>query len=150
MCTPHEPLACFSSKGHGHLARGRRGYHSPWHSLLTASGGVGARAIAPDRLVGDKINALKLDSVLVRCPQITWSERQTDDELLCSKASLMCVRNKDPYQLNITAKAPTTAPNQCTRQPSACISPSPLSGSCFACPSPANACTITFFLSHSS
>lgn len=57
-------------------------------------GGAGARAIAPDRLVGDKINALQLDSVLVRYPQIIWSERQTDDEFLCLEASLTSVETR--------------------------------------------------------
>lgn len=41
---------------------------SPDRAAVTAGGGAGARGTARDRLVGDKIDALKLDSVLVRCP----------------------------------------------------------------------------------
>lgn len=84
---------------------------------------VGSRSrITPDRLGGDKINAVKLDSVLVRCPQIIQSERRMDDEPSPFKGFSDVHEKQGSLSAQSQSKGLVYSPQSMHTQPAVCVS----------------------------
>lgn len=102
--------------------------------------------IAPDRLVGDKIDALKLDSVLARCPQITQSERRMGDEPSPLKSFPDVHEKQGSVSAQSRSKGPTYSP-QSMHMTALCLHLSIFlfTGFTSTCPTSTKACTVTSF-----
>lgn len=88
--------------------------HPPDRTVTALGSSRSGRGITLGRLAGGKVNALKLDSVLVGCSQITQSERRMDDEPSPLKSFPDAHEKQGLVSAQSHSKDPSTAPDQCT------------------------------------